>query len=203
MKVILKTDIPSLGNSGDIKEVKNGYARNYLIPKGLVLVADAKSKKQQVFLEQIRKNKAAKREKVAHELADKVKGAEVRITVKMGDEGKMFGSITNMQIQAELEKLGYNIERRSILLDENIKNLGVYDVTLKLYENVHPKIKLFVQDETGSTTPVKTKVEEPAEPVKEAEDASAPEEVAQEAEPEAENTAEETPDAESAETTAE
>ncbi|MDH4200099.1 MAG: 50S ribosomal protein L9 [Spirochaetia bacterium] len=155
MKVILKKDIPTLGFAGDIKDVKNGYARNYLLPEGLVITADARSKKELAFLTQVRKQKLAKREKLAKELSSKMAGIEVRITAKLGEDGKMFGSVTSMQIQKELEKLGHAVDKRQIHLDDQIRTLGIYNVTLKLHENVNPVVKVFVQDETGSTEPPK------------------------------------------------
>jgi len=161
MKVILKKDVPALGFIGDIKDVKNGYARNYLLPQGLVIVADAKSKKEIVFLEQVRKQKLAKREKAAKEFSGKINNAEVRITAKLGEDGKMFGSITNMMIQKELEKIGFTIDKRQIAVEEPIKTLGIYTITLKLHENVNPVIKVFVQDEEGNTE-IKKKAKEEA-----------------------------------------
>ncbi|MDH4261879.1 MAG: 50S ribosomal protein L9 [Spirochaetia bacterium] len=155
MKVILKKDVPALGFIGDIKEVKKGYARNYLLPQGFVIVADAKSKKEMVFLEQVRKQKLAKREKLAKEFSSKINNVEVRITVKIGEDGKMFGSVTNLHIQRELEKAGHIVDKRQIHVEEPIKTLGIYNITLKLHENVNPVIKVFVQDENGSIEPPK------------------------------------------------
>jgi len=155
MKVILKKDVPALGFIGDIKDVKNGYARNYLLPQGMVIVADAKSKKEIIFLEQVRKQKLAKREKIAKEFSSKINNVSVHITVKMGEDGKMFGSVTNMNIQKELEKAGYVVDKRQISVDEPIKTLGIYNITLKLHENVNPVIKVYVQDEQGNTEPPK------------------------------------------------
>ena len=155
MKVILKKDVPNLGFVGDIKDVKNGYARNYLLPNGLVITADARSKKEIVFLEQVRKQKLAKREKLAKEFAQTLNNVEVRITAKLGEDGKMFGSVTNLLIQKELEKAGHKVDKRQIHVEEPIKTLGIYNIALKLHENVNPVIKVYVQDENGSTEPPK------------------------------------------------
>lgn len=155
MKVILKKDVPALGFTGDIKDVKNGYARNYLLPQGMVIVADARSKKEMVFLEQVRKQKLSKREKLAKEFSEKINNVEVRITAKLGEDGKMFGSVTNLHIQKELEKIGHKVDKRQIHVEEPIKTLGIYNITLKLHDNVNPVIKVFVQDENGSTEPPK------------------------------------------------
>jgi large subunit ribosomal protein L9 len=167
MKVILKKDVPNLGFAGDIKEVKNGYARNFLLPGGLVIMADARSKKELVFLEQVRKQKLAKREKSSQEIASKLNGVEVRITARLGEDGKMFGSVTNMNIQKELEKAGFQIDKRQVHIEEPIRSLGIYNITLKLHENVNPSIKVYVQDENGNTEPPKKVKVEAVEPVKE------------------------------------
>jgi len=153
MKVILKKDVYNLGNSGDIKEVRDGYARNFLIPKGFVMSASARSVKEQNFLDQVRKQKIIKRKKSAAEMASTMNNIEVTLTAKMGDEGKMFGSITNHHIAAELDKLGYQVDKRTIHLDEPIKNLGKYTVKVKMFEDIVSNIKLTVQDETGNSTP--------------------------------------------------
>ncbi|MES0491428.1 MAG: 50S ribosomal protein L9 [Leptospirales bacterium] len=150
MQVILKQDVPNLGSAGDIKDVKRGYARNFLFPRGLVMAATAKSKKEQDFLDQVRKQKIVKRKKTAGEMAAQISDFEVSITMKTGEEGKLFGSVTNLHIQKELEKAGHTLDKRAIILDEPIKSLGIYTVALKLHEGVSAQIKVRVQDEQGN-----------------------------------------------------
>lgn len=150
MKVILKKDVPNLGRAGDIKEVKDGYARNYLLPNDLVMSATAKSAKQQLFLEKMQERKIAKRKKTAQEMAQTLHKKEVYITVKTGEEGRLFGSVTNIHIQKALELENILVDKRIIQLDEPIKNLGRYDVVLRLYEGIQTTIQVFVQDEEGN-----------------------------------------------------
>ena len=178
MKVILKQDIPSLGTSGEIKDVKNGYARNYLLPKGLVMTATARSKKEQEFLEQVASRKVAKRANLATETASKIAGTEVSLTVKTGDDGRMFGSVTTLHIQKELSKAGFaSVDRKNIQLSDPIKNLGIYNLKLKLHEGVDSEITVRVQDTEGNTENIVAEAEEPTDS-KETEETPESEEVA-------------------------
>jgi large subunit ribosomal protein L9 len=144
MRVILKQDISTLGRAGDIKEVKDGYARNYLFPRGLVMSATVRSVKEKAFLEQVQARKVAKRKKSAEEQAGQLNGKEVIIKAKVGEDNKLFGSITNIQVAKELETMGFPIERRAIVLDDNIKALGTYKVQIKLHDGVNAAIQLQV-----------------------------------------------------------
>ncbi len=184
MKVILKSDVPNLGRAGDVKEVKNGFARNYLLPRNLVLPADAKSQKQKAFLDRVQARKIQKRKKTAEETSKAIQGHATRITMKVGEEGKLFGSVTSLHISKALGEDGYAIDKKLIQLGEPIKNLGEYEVEIRFYEGINSNIKVIVQDEHGNTTPI-----EP-EPEPEAAEASA------EDAPQAEETTEETDSAE-------
>ncbi|AFM13612.1 50S ribosomal protein L9 [Turneriella parva] len=144
MRVILKQDIPTLGRAGDIKEVKDGYARNFLFPRGLVMNATVRSVKEKAFLEQVQARKIAKRKKSAEELAAQLNGKEVTLQAKVGEDNKLFGSITNIQISKQLEAMGFQVDRRSIALDDNIKALGNYKVQIKLHDGVNATIQLHV-----------------------------------------------------------
>ena len=152
MKVILKTDVPNLGRAGDEKTVKDGYARNFLIPKNLVMSANARSKKEVVFLQKVKERKLQKRQKTAEETAQKITGTTVNLVVKVGEEGKLFGSVTNFHIQKELEKQGIIVDKKFIQLDSPIRDLGHYDVTIKFYEGIQSQIKVIVQDAEGHTS---------------------------------------------------
>lgn len=151
MRVILKKDVYNLGRAGDIKEVKDGYARNFLFPRDLVMSATARTVKEKQFLDNVQKRKVIKRKKTAEETAKSLAGKEVRIVVKTGEEGKIFGSVNNIQIQKELEKMGFQVERRTVALDDPIKTLGVYNVQIKFYDGIQAQIKVIVQDEQGNT----------------------------------------------------
>jgi large subunit ribosomal protein L9 len=144
MRVILKQDISTLGRAGDIKEVRDGYARNYLFPRGLVMSANVRSVKEKAFLEQVQARKIAKRKKSAEELAAQLNGKEVTLKAKVGEDNKLFGSVTNIQVAKELETMGFSVERRAIILDENIKALGSYKIQVKLHDGVSAQIQLHV-----------------------------------------------------------
>jgi len=147
MKVILVKDVPDLGEEGDIKEVAIGYARNYLFPKGLV-VEDTpfnrnKLKERRKSIELI---KVKKREE-AQELAEQLASLSINITAAAHDNDKLFGAIHEVDIQKALEAQGYTVEKKNILMEEPIKNLGVYKVTVKIYENIRAELKIWVVKE--------------------------------------------------------
>jgi large subunit ribosomal protein L9 len=147
MKVILKNEIDSLGLEGDTVNVAKGYARNYLIPKGFALEAT----NQNIKLIEMQKKKIDERRLKAQEGAEKVRDliAEkvINIFQKAGDEEKLYGSVTTMDIAESLEKEGISIDRRKIVLDKPIKTLGEYEVTIKLHPKVAAKLKVIVAAE--------------------------------------------------------
>ncbi|CUT02166.1 50S ribosomal protein L9 [Candidatus Kryptobacter tengchongensis] len=144
MKVILRQDFENLGKFGDIVEVKEGYARNFLIPRKIALPATPGNIK---MIETEKKQKAFKleRERVsAQQLAEKLSGIEITIPMRAGENERLFGSVTAQMIVNELEKLGFEIDRRKILLDEPIKMLGKYEIPIRLHPDVSAKIKVNV-----------------------------------------------------------
>lgn len=149
MEVILKEDIVNLGKMGEVVRVRDGYARNYLLPRGLVLVANKKNLKG---FEHQKRVIGAQRERVvkqAQGLSDKLAAVSLVIAVKTGEEGKLFGSVTNMDIERALREKGFDIERRKIHLDEPIKNLGDFEVPIRLAADVTATIKISVVPEEG------------------------------------------------------
>jgi len=144
MKIILTTEIDSLGLEGDIVNVANGYARNYLIPKGSALKANA----QNIKLMKMQKKKIDERRLKAKETAEQVKEdikeKVVTIAQKVGEEDKLYGSVTSMDIAEKIEKFGISIDRRKIILDKPIKNLGEYEVSIKLHPEVTGTLKVVV-----------------------------------------------------------
>ena len=147
MKVILKKDFESAGKEGDIVVVKDGYARNFLIPKGIALKAD----KSNIKLLEAEKQKAEKKlnkdKKVAENLAEELSGVSCTAAVTVGEEDKVFGSVTTQIIAELLKDKGFEIDRKKIQLDEPIKALGIYTIPIKLYADVEAKIKLWVVKE--------------------------------------------------------
>ena len=163
MRVILKKDVPNLGRAGDIKTVKDGFARNYLMPKNLVMTADAKSQKQQEFLKKVQERKIMKRKKTAEESSTALNGKEFTIKMLVGEEGKLFGSVTNIQIQKEMEKAGYTVDKKWILLDDPIRGVGVYDVQVRFYEGVICSVKINVVGEQKNPSEALTSLAENSE----------------------------------------
>ncbi len=152
MEVVLKEDIFNLGKMGDVVRVKDGYARNYLLPRGLVLLA---SKKNLKALEHEKRVIAGKRERAlssAQSLGDKLSAVSLRIPARVGEEGKLFGSVTNIHIERALKEMGHSIERRKIHLTEPIKNVGDYEVPIRLANDVTASIKVTVVSEEEAQT---------------------------------------------------
>ena len=149
MKVILLEDIDTLGKLGDTVNVKDGYARNFLIPRKLALPATTRNLKAHAHqLRDIDRRK----EKImadAQSLAEKVAGVSLTFTRKTGEKGRLFGSVTNMDIAEALKEKGMAVDRKDILLPEPIKSLGEFDVQVKLHHDVTPEIKLTVLPEDG------------------------------------------------------
>jgi large subunit ribosomal protein L9 len=145
MKVILQKDIANLGEAGDIKDVADGYARNYLIPKKLVIVANETSQKAIEHQKKLIKIKKEKRKKQSEKLSETLAGIELRIGAQVGEEEKLFGSVTSIDIARELKELGYEIDKRRIHLDEPIKKTGEYDISIKLDEGLNAVIKVYVE----------------------------------------------------------
>lgn len=143
-EVILKDDVDNLGSAGEVVDVKPGYARNYLLPQGLALRAtDGNLKRLQE--EQRHRERAVEREReVAEELAAELEGRSITFHVQAGEEGKLFGSVTAQDLEDRLAEDGLTVDRRRIGLDEPIKELGVYNVDVDLYEDVQPVLKVWV-----------------------------------------------------------
>ena len=144
MEVILNESIESLGKAGDIVNVSDGYARNYLIPKGIAIVANKKN------LVQIEKQRAAILERAAkvrqefEALAEQLSKLDIEIPVKVGEEEKLYGSVTSMDIAKAIEDKGYQVDRKKIVLPEPIKALGEYEIPVKLNPDVTATVKVRV-----------------------------------------------------------
>ena len=144
MEVILKEDITNLGKMGEVVRVRDGYARNYLLPRGLVLVANTKNLKGFEHQKRVVASQKDRVLKQAETLSEKLAGAALTIPVKAGEEGKLFGSVTNIDIEKALRAKGFDIERRKIHLDEPIKSLGDYEVPVRLTADVTATVKVSV-----------------------------------------------------------
>ena len=144
MKVILLNDVENLGLAGDIVIVKPGYARNRLIPEGLALRASNKN----IAAASERKkaaNAKLERENIAFQnLAKKLSNVEITIEVDVGEEEKMFGSITNLDVHKELISKGFDLEKNQIIIEEPIKALGIYHAKVKIAKDITSDVKLYV-----------------------------------------------------------
>jgi len=144
MDVILLKDVEGLGLAGDIVDVKPGYARNYLTPRGLAL----RSSKRNIAVAEEKKNVAkARKARIGHanqELADSLAKVELTIEMQVGEEEKLFGSVTTQDIHKALLDKELDIDRHLILLEEPIKALGVYDIPINISEDLQPGIKLYI-----------------------------------------------------------
>ncbi len=147
MKVILKADVKSQGKKGEIINVSDGYAANYLFKNNLAEPASAAAVKNAEAQKAALERQKALELKEYREMADKMKSAVVELKVKCGEKGKIFGSLTSQQVADGLTAIGYNIDKRQIMLDSPIKSTGVYDIEIKLYPTVSVKIKLNVTPE--------------------------------------------------------
>jgi large subunit ribosomal protein L9 len=149
MKVILLEDIEAVGKMGDTVNVKDGYARNYLIPRKLALLATARNLKAQDHQIKHMERRKTKIAGEAQSLADKITGVSLSFTRKTGEKGRLFGSVTNMDIAAALKEKGLNIDRKDIILPEPIKSLGEFDIEIKLHHDITPTVKITVLPEDG------------------------------------------------------
>ncbi len=147
MEVILRESVQHLGAAGDVVKVKDGYARNYLLPKGLAYPATEANKKKIAFeAERIAKQRAAEKG-VAETEASRIAEVHLRFDVKVGEEDKLYGSITSSDIQRKLEELGIHIDKRKVDLPEPIRELGDFRVGIKLHPDVRPEIQVSIVKE--------------------------------------------------------
>ena len=144
MEVILRQSVENLGNPGDVVKVKNGYARNYLLPRGLAFEATAGNLKR-IQQEKERLEAAeSQRRSTAQDLATKLEQVSLTFSARVGEEGKLFGSVTASDIAQQLEAQGFDVEKRQIDLHEPIRALGVYRVPVRLHADVKPEIRVWV-----------------------------------------------------------
>lgn len=144
MEVILREDVPQLGQRGDLVKVKPGYARNYLIPRKLAMPATAGARKQVADMKAANARKDAREKSGAESLAAQLGELTLTLSAKAGEQDQLFGSVTTMDIAAALEAKGFNIDRRTIELEEPIKTIGEYSVPVRLHHQVAAAVKVNV-----------------------------------------------------------
>ena len=147
MKLLLKEDVDGLGFCGEEVEVKDGYGRNFLIPKGKALLATPNNLKAFNHQKRIVQAKVKKVTGIAQEVANKISAVTIQIKKKMGDGGKMFGAVTAQEISDLLKAKGIDVDRRKIQILEPIKKAGEYSIPAKLHPEVTAEIKLTVEGE--------------------------------------------------------
>ena len=145
MKVLLLQDVKGQGKKGEIINVSDGYANNFLLKKGLGVVATAdKINSVDLHNKAVEKQKAAERAK-AQEDANRLKGQTVKITASTGEQGKMYGSITNKEIAEELAKMGFPVDKKQVVLKDPIRQTGNYTVTVKMYAEISTTVNVLVE----------------------------------------------------------
>jgi len=159
MKVIFLEDVPNVARVGEIKEVATGYARNFLIPRKLALLAGAQAINQAEVQRRKKIREQAETEVELLELAKQLDGREITIEARVGAKDHLYGSVTNADISTELERsVGLVVDKRKIEFDEAIRQLGSYEITIKLAKDIVPQIKVTVVEEKV----IATEKEEPA-----------------------------------------
>lgn len=150
MKVVLMQDVPNLGKTGEIKEVADGYGRNYLLPKGFAAMATKGLIKQAQERAEAQKRREAKSRTESEQLAQRLNGQTLRFTVRVGELDRLYGSITNVDLAEKLkEQLGIEVDRRKIDLGEPIKRAGVYSVPVRLGASIEARLNVVVEGEGG------------------------------------------------------
>lgn len=144
MKIVLQKDISNLGEAGDIKNVSKGYARNYLLPKKLVILANDANKKALLHQQKLIKIKKDKRRKQSEKLFDVLSNLELTFPTHAGEEGKLFGSVTSIDIAKKLKEHGFEIDKRKVLQDIPIKQLGRYTVPIRLHDGLTAEVTVNV-----------------------------------------------------------
>ena len=148
MKVILNKDVKGTGKAGDVVTVSDGYARNMLIPRGLATEATQSNIRQLEKQKAIAAEKKAEEKAAAQELAEKLNKASIKMKIKAGEGGRIFGSITSKDIADAIKmQLGMDIDRKKVKLDAPIKQVGQTDVDMRLYQDVNAKIKVIIEAE--------------------------------------------------------
>jgi large subunit ribosomal protein L9 len=147
MEVILREDVPDLGSVGDIVKVKPGFARNYLLPRGLALVADKRNIRVLEHQKRVVADKRERDRKRAQGAAERLSNLRLTIKARAGEEGKLFGSVTNLDIERALAAQGFSVERRRIRLEEPIKSIGEHTVPIHLGVGIDAKVTVIVEAE--------------------------------------------------------
>ena len=146
MKVVLKEDVKKLGSKGDVVEAADGYARNYLMPRGLAVEATPQKIKELKEKEAKKNRLESEKREDAEKLKSKLESEKFVLKVKAGDSGRLFGSVNTKDIAEAASKKGYDIDKRKIELDDSIKSLGMHTVPVKIYDDITANLKVNVKE---------------------------------------------------------
>jgi len=161
VKLILTEDVPNLGSLGDTIDVKSGYGRNYLLPKGIAILATGRvSKELQHRIQHLNKLREGKIE-LAHEQAEKLKTVKIEVVRKSGPGGRLFGSVTNRDLKELLKEKEFDVERRSIQLNSPIRNIGLHEFTVRVHSEVSVNMKIKVTGDSDESAVKTAAVDEP------------------------------------------
>ena len=147
MNIILTEDVAHRGSAGDMLKVKDGYARNYLIPKGMAILATTENVKHLEHQKRQIQSKLNKLKKASESVAQQIESISCTIARAAGEEDKLFGSVTSADIYASLKNEGIDVDKKKILLDEPIKSLGIFTVPIKIHSDVTANLKVWVVKE--------------------------------------------------------
>jgi large subunit ribosomal protein L9 len=147
VEVILRDDVPNLGRIGDVVRVKPGYARNFLLPRGLAVEANRKNLRVLEHHRRVIGAKAERERKSAEAVAGRLEGLQLVVRARAGEEGRLFGSVTNLDVERLLADKGFDVDRRRILLDEPIKQLGTFPIAVQVGRDAKATLRLTVEAE--------------------------------------------------------
>jgi len=147
MKVILQREVDTLGAPGDVVEVKDGYARNFLIPRGMAMAATKGGMRHADRLSKNHKDRVEKARREAEAVATKLVATPVRITARAGEDGRLFGSVTAADIAVQVSKAGTPVDRKDVRLDEPIRSIGTHEVHVHLHPEVNPAVTVEIVPE--------------------------------------------------------
>ena len=145
MKVVFLKDIRGAGKKGEVKDVADGFAKNFLLKTGAAKLADASALNENKFQKDAQAFHKQQELLKAKSLAKEIEGKVVSLKIKCGENGKTFGSVTNKEIESALNEKGYKIDKKKIEVTESIKSIGEYDITLRIYPEISAKIKVIVE----------------------------------------------------------
>lgn len=154
MKIVLRQDVPNLGESGSVQTVANGYARNYLIPQGMAVAATKGELKTAEHNAAVKERKVLRQEEQLRSYSEKIAGQRLSFTARAGEQGRLYGSITAAEIATQLsEKLGEEVDRRRVSLDEPLRTIGEHTVSVHVVGRLRPEVTVVIEAEqvTGET----------------------------------------------------